>query len=225
MPKIYLSPAAHEHDRKCAYSASCSENTHANLYIDQLTPYLDACGIQWKRAPKTNTGAKNADTIRESNAYKPDIHYVAHTNAFDGTVKGSRLGVYWPDAKSRQWGQTVIDWRKKIYPYPAKITDGSKLAEVNSTTAVALYEELIFHDNAEDAKWFHEHLRQLAEYTCRAFCQLFGIPFVDPYESKPEPDKTVLYKVQVGAFANKANADKLAAELKAKGYQAYVKSE
>ena len=34
-----------------------------------------------------------------------------------------------------------------------------------------------------------------------------------------------LYRVQVGAFANRANADKLCNELKAKGYSAFVKSE
>lgn len=34
-----------------------------------------------------------------------------------------------------------------------------------------------------------------------------------------------LYKVQVGAFANKANADRLCNELKAKGYSAFVKTE
>jgi N-acetylmuramoyl-L-alanine amidase len=34
-----------------------------------------------------------------------------------------------------------------------------------------------------------------------------------------------LYKVQVGAFANKSNADRLCNELKAKGYSAFVKAE
>lgn len=34
-----------------------------------------------------------------------------------------------------------------------------------------------------------------------------------------------LYRVQVGAFANKANADKLVKELKSKGYPAFVKTE
>ena len=37
--------------------------------------------------------------------------------------------------------------------------------------------------------------------------------------------KNRLYKVQVGAFANKANADKLCNELKSKGYSAFVKTE
>lgn len=34
-----------------------------------------------------------------------------------------------------------------------------------------------------------------------------------------------LYRVQVGAFANKSNAEKLMAELKAKGYSAFIKAE
>ena len=34
-----------------------------------------------------------------------------------------------------------------------------------------------------------------------------------------------LYRVQVGAFANKANADKLCNELKSKGYSAFIKTE
>lgn len=37
--------------------------------------------------------------------------------------------------------------------------------------------------------------------------------------------KNRLYKVQVGAFANKANADRLCNELKSKGYSAFVKTE
>lgn len=34
-----------------------------------------------------------------------------------------------------------------------------------------------------------------------------------------------LYRVQVGAFANRANADKLCNELKSKGYSAFIKTE
>lgn len=34
-----------------------------------------------------------------------------------------------------------------------------------------------------------------------------------------------LYRVQVGAFSNRANADKLVKELKAKGYPAFIKTE
>ena len=36
---------------------------------------------------------------------------------------------------------------------------------------------------------------------------------------------TKLYRVQVGAFSNRSNADKLVAELKSKGYSAFIKTE
>ena len=222
MAKIYLSPAAHEHDRQCAYDAKCSENTHCNQYIDEMIPYLDACGIAWKRSDKANTGDRYDITIAESNAFAPDIHYVAHTNAFNGTVKGSRLHVYWSDAKSREWGQKVLNWRKKIYPYAVSLKDGSGLGEVKKTKAVCLYEELVFHDNLDDAKWLHEHMREMAEYTVRAICDILGVEFVDPYAAKPDEPEETLYRPQVGAFKERANADRLAKELKAKGYSTYI---
>ena len=40
-----------------------------------------------------------------------------------------------------------------------------------------------------------------------------------------EKMNTKLYRVQVGAFSNKSNADNLVKELKAKGYSAFVKTE
>lgn len=38
----------------------------------------------------------------------------------------------------------------------------------------------------------------------------------------PKPVSNVLYRVQVGAFSNKVNAEKLMMELKSKGYQALI---
>ena len=40
--------------------------------------------------------------------------------------------------------------------------------------------------------------------------------------TKKEPEDAVLYRVQLGAFASEGNAQALASELKAKGYQVYI---
>ena len=229
MPKIYLSPAAHANDHACCYSGTCSENTHANLYMDQLEVYLTACGFETKRAPKTNTGAKNADTVKESNAWAPDLHYVAHTNSFNGSVNGSRIYVYKTGA-GKDMAEIILKHRREIYPYLCQVKVGD-FAEITDTNAIAIYEELVFHDNMQDATWFHENMRRMAEYTARAFCEIFGLDFVDPYyiAPAPEPEPTqepaetgTLYRVQVGAFSVRANADNLAADLKGKGYAAFV---
>lgn len=187
VPKVYISPAAHETDHPCAYSVSCGENIHANLYADELTTYLAACGFEWKRADKENRGQRLRLSVAESNEWGADLHYTIHTNASDGTVMGSRPMV-WPTGKGRDWAETILRYRRQIYPYPCAVHERTDLYELNSTTATAVYEELVFHDNEEDATWLHEHMRELAAYTVRAFCEIFHMTFLDPYGEKAEGD-------------------------------------
>lgn len=182
MAKIYLSPAAHEHDRSCVYRASCSENTHANLFLDELVVYLDACGIAYKRHAASDVGEEGMKrAVAESNAWKPDLHYVVHTNAFDGTVKGSRPQVYTGSVKGNQYAQTILQYRKEIYPYPCQIFERTDLYELRATVAPCVYEELVFHDNPDDCAFLHEHMRDLAAAVCKAFCAILGLSFRDPY--------------------------------------------
>ena len=95
MPKGYLSPAYH-YWNPCAV-AGCDETTHNNLYLDVLEPYLAACGIQYKRGPRrTPKSGEDGDAlmlqaVRESDAWGADVHYVSHTNAANGGVRGYRL--------------------------------------------------------------------------------------------------------------------------------------
>ena len=186
--KIYLSPAAHENDRPCAFGGGCTENTHANLYLNELEPYLTACGFEVRRASRTLRGAAALQkAVEESNAFGADLHYVVHTNGADGSVKGSRPMVY-PLGEGKRWAEVLAGWRRKIYPYPVTVRLRDDLYEILQSRAVCIYEELVFHDNAADAVWLHEHMRTLAEYTARAFCEIFGMPFTDPYGATGDVD-------------------------------------
>jgi len=219
MPKVYLSPALHAADNPCAYSTSCSENTHCGAYMDMLIPYLDACGIEWKRSDKANTGAGYTKTIAESNAWKADVHFVKHTNAVSGhNARGSRIFV-WPTGKGRDLAELMLTYRGAFYPAGGRVINNTELTEIRSTSAVCIYDEMVFHDNAEDAAFLHSHMRQFAEADAKALCAYFDIPFKDPYAAK---ESDTLYAVQVGAFKVMENAEKLAAELKSKGYNTYI---
>lgn len=186
--KIYLSPAAHGTDHPCAWGHDCSENTHANLYLDELIPYLDACGFEWRRNPKSNIGSKGVQAaVKESNEWGADLHYVVHTNGSNGKAKGSRPIVY-PTGVGKAWAQVIAKYRKEIYPYPITIKTRTDLYEIIKTKAPCVYEELVFHDNIDDATWLHNNMRQLAEYTARALCEIFNVEFVDPYRTKGDVD-------------------------------------
>ncbi len=162
--------------------------------------------------------------IKESNTWKPDIHYVSHTNAFDSKVKGYRPMIYpHNNADGEKLAEIIIKYRKEIYNEPISLIRTSEWAELRETNALAYYEEHIFHDNYEDAKWFHHNLRAIARQTCKAFCEYFGVTYVEPYEDKPQ----VTYKVrkswedaksQVGAYKILQNAIAKAQETKCNVY-------
>ena len=229
MPKIYLSPAAHGNDNPCSYDSACGENIHCNLYMDELEPYLLACGFAVKRNPKDRTGDRLKEAIAESNAWGADLHYVAHTNAGGGSY--SLLMVY-DQGTAYGYAEKLAARRREIYAGNVKIQIQPQWAELQQTVAPAIYDEMVFHDNVKEITWFHEHLREMAETTAKAICDMFGVAFVDPYakpdepdpEPTPEPDGDVWYRVQVGAFREKANADRLCAELQENGYAAFVKA-
>ena len=190
MAKVYLSPAYHYFNR-CAV-AGCDETTHNNLYLDELEPYLTACGIDWRRGPRrTPRSAEDGNllmqrAVRESDDWGADVHYVSHTNAFDGTVRGYRPMIYPGSTRGRRLAQLLMDQRRQIYDGPVSLTERSDLYELRVPAAASYYEEHVFHDNAQDARWFHENLRAIAGHTARGLCAYFDLPFTDPY-AQPEP--------------------------------------
>lgn len=227
MPKIYLSPAYH-YFNGCAVEG-CDETTHNNLYMDELEPFLKACGIEYKRGtrrvPKSSEDgtALMKKAVAESNEWGADVHYVSHTNAFDGSVQGYRPIIYTGSKNGKKIAECIIAERKKIYGKPIKLTERTDLYELRVPNAVSYYEEHVFHDNLEDATWFHNHLRGIARATCKGLCAYFGIPFVEPEAEKTEGG--TLYRVQVGAFKNRTNAEKMLADLKKAGFDGYIKAD
>jgi N-acetylmuramoyl-L-alanine amidase len=223
MPKIYISPAAHAGVNKCVYNSTCTENIHCNLFADELEPYLKACGIEYRRAGKQNTGdAGMMRSVAESNAWRPDIHYTIHSNAGGGTY--SMVMIYAVGGRAEQYAQVMLKHRKAIYPWATKVVARPDLYELNATTATALYEELTFHDHKECATWLHKNLRPLAEKAARAFCEILGLSFKDPYQTQAPPSGK-LYRVQVGAFAEKRNAEKLLEKIKSAGFDGFIRED
>lgn len=194
MPKVYLSPAYHKWN-PCAVPG-CDETTHNNLYLDELEVFLKANNIEYKRGirrtPKSNEDGTELmqKAVSESNSYKPDIHYVSHTNAANSEAKGYRPMIYpTNNAKGERLAEILIKYRKEIYDEPIRLVRRSDLYELYATNSIAYYEEHVFHDNKDDAVWFHNNMRKIAEQTAKGFCEYFGMEFKNPYEIK-EKEKT-----------------------------------
>lgn len=209
MPKVYLSPAMHRQN-ECCYprpdGKQCYEALENNEYIDILEPVLNRCGIETKRGYR-RTPMNNDDgdkimrqNVAESNAWGADVHYISHTNAANGTVKGYRPIYFTGSAKGKKLAEIMVKYRKQIYPYSAVLNNRTDLYELKNTNAVAFYEEHVFHDNLEDATWFHTHMNEIAESAAKGLCEYFGIPYIAPVAtpSTPVVTTTILRKGSAG---------------------------
>ena len=113
-------------------TARAGENIHCNLYMDELEPYLLACGFAVKRNPKDRTGDRLKEAIAESNAWGADLHYVAHTNAGGGSY--SLLMVY-DQGTAYGYAEKLAARRREIYAGNVKISVQPQWDELRLTAA------------------------------------------------------------------------------------------
>ena len=75
--------------------------------------------------------------------------------------------------------------------------------------------EYAFYSNLDDLKILKNNRSELVEATVKAICQYFGIE----YKKEITTNTNKLYKVCVGAYKNKDNANKILNEAKSKGFK------
>jgi N-acetylmuramoyl-L-alanine amidase len=87
--------------------------------------------------------------------------------------------------------------------------------------------EYAFIDNNEDMVNLINNWKTYAEAVVKVITEELGYKYSPPESvgDNPKPKESVLYRVQVGAFSIRENAEKLAEELKMKGYSPIVKEE
>ena len=162
-------------------------------------------------------------SINESNAWGADLHIPIHTNAMTndgtGTAGGTIVFVYSTDNPNMALATPVYNAVQAVTP--GKTDFGVRaypdLAELNGTNCIAVYIEVDFHDNPPIAKWLIENPQTVGEAIAKGVCNGFGVEYVSP---SPSPDKKdVFYRVQVGAYSDKANAERFLAQVKAAGFK------
>lgn len=204
--KLYISAAAHDNDNPTKCPNKCSENTHCNTYMDIVEVRMKELGVDVKRGYRLLTGElAMKKRVAEANGWGADLYYVAHTNAGGGRYS---MTMCYPDAASKKKAKVFHKYRKCVKSH--KVTTRKDLYEINATDMPCLYDELFFHDNAEDCKWFHNGgMEKMAEETVQALCELLKVTY-------KKPDDGIRYKVIVGAKSFKTEKEANAALKKLK---------
>ena len=202
MAKVYLSPS-NQTDNCYAYG-----NTNEAVQCGKIA---DSCRIALERSGVTvQVGHMPSmqDKCKESNAFGADLHVPIHTNAFDGTVTGTRMFCLNSSGEGMKACEAIFAWLAPITPGTSEnIQVDASLYEVRVPSAPTAYVECEFHDNAITAKWIVEHTVDIGEAIARGICDYFGVTYKEKEQPESAASTDKLYRVQEGAFANRPIAE------------------
>lgn len=225
MTGIYFSPSTQEHNR--GIIPGYIEETEMNLIADIAIPLLKFNGFDVYRNDRTkdHVAAKN-----ESNALwkakKIQVHFALHSNAGGGAGTVSFTS---GSANGRRLAECIYNEVAPLSPSKDRgvLVPTKKYTEVFSTLAPATLIEVAFHDNKEDAEWIRANHQEIAEAICKGLCKYFNVTFKMPQPISADiiAPEGFIYRVQVGAFGHKDNADVLVKKLNDLDMKAYVKLE
>lgn len=178
--KLYLSAAAHEHDNPTKCPVKCGENVHCKAYMDIVEKRMKELGVDVRRGYGEEVGSAAMEhRVADANKWGATLYYVAHTNATgekDAKVHRS-ITMCWGDAASKKKAAVIGKYRKSINTH--RVVTRNDLYEIKNTKMTCLYDELFFHDNPDDCKWFHNGgMEIMAEETVQALCELLDVKYV-----------------------------------------------
>lgn len=210
--KIYISPS-NQDGNKYAYG-NTTEDVQCGKIGKALETALKRCGFETKLEQYLTASQR----VKNSDAWGADMHVPIHTNAFDGQVGGTRIFYY---SAGKDAAQCVFNELAPITPGMSEnVSKNTTWIENKNPKAISVYCECEFHDVPAYAKWIIENTEKIGEAICKGICKYYGKKYVEPKTEKPT--ETTLYKVQVGAFAEKANADLMLKRLAEAGFSGYI---
>ena len=210
--KIYLSPSSQSNN---ACSGGDTEAKHCRSIAIACEKYLKKNGYEVKVAdPSLDVAGRVAD----SNAWGADVHITIHTNAGGGD---GTLVMCFTGCNSNKYVKSVYNVVASVSPGK---DDGIKartdLAEITGTKAMCVYVECEFHDTY--GAWIDKNTDELGKAIAKGICTAEGKPFSDATVITKPSTTTGLYKVQVGAYSEKENAEAMVKQVKSKGFDAFA---
>ena len=210
MKKIFLSPS-NQSGNTYAYG-----DTNEAAVCEKIAAFaekaLKRCGF----AVKTMQWETMQERCKVSDAWGADLHLPIHTNAFDGKVAGTRIMVYEKKGQAYEAAKAIFAQLAPITPGKSEnISAYPQLYELNTPKAPAVYVEVDFHDNKEAAKWLTENPEAVGEALCKGICDHFKVAYVPAQAEK-------IYRVQVGAYTVKENAEAMVEFLKKVGVAGFL---
>jgi len=165
---------------------------------------------------------------RSSFENKKDYDYFVsfHRNAFNNKAHGVETFTYSKSSKKANELATKVQNNLVKLGFINRGTKEANFHVLRETKAPAILIEMGFIDNVEDNKIFDCKRNEIVKAITQAILSQLNIKYIDKKVIVKEVDKNTnvktLYKVQVGAFGIRQNADNLVLELEKLGYKPFI---
>lgn len=219
----------------CGAVGILNESNEARNIVNEAMRLFAMLGVTAYNCTVDNGISKQdvlSKIVAKCNQHDVDYDLSVHLNAGRGDAKGDGqtggVEVYIFSEDMRPEAERVCKEIAALGFRNRGVKIDKKLYVLKNTNAKAMLIECCFVDDADDAKLFDAY--SMAKAIVKGITQKtiyeIDIPTdpaaaADGAETKTG-DGTEFYRVQVGAFKNNANAEKLKAQLIAAGFQAFV---
>jgi hypothetical protein len=170
--KVFLSPS-NQYDNHYAYG-----NTTEAVQCGKIAEACKAALIRNGIDVMLMHDESMQEKCQKSNAFGADLHVPIHTNAFNGSVSGTRMFYYVDGGEGHKACKAIFARLAPVTPGNSEsIRADASLYEVRVPSAPTAYCECEFHDNANTAKWIVENTTLIGETVAHGICDYFGISF------------------------------------------------
>lgn len=223
MTKVALDPG-HGKDPGAVGPTGLKEKDVAFDITTRLGKLLTSNGINIKYTRTADAFVGLSERAVIANRWGADYFVSVHCNAATtSSASGTETYHYAGSAKGKALANCIQTELVNTLKLTNRGIKTANFAVLRETSMPAVLAEVAFISNpAEEKKLADSAFRQkAAEAIARGICKYLGIGFKAPV---PAPTGK-LYKVQVGAFSKRENAEALLQKLKKAGFDGFIKIE
>ena len=180
-------------------------------------------GVEVRMSREKDENDPIGDETKECNAYGPDLAVDIHNNAGGGD--GAEVFYHYGGGKSKNLAENILAEVVKVGQNSrgAKVRKNSQGKDyygfIRETSCPAVIVECAFVDNATDLKILASEGKRktMGEAIAKGVLKTLGVEI--------QSEKASLYRVQVGAYLLKSNAEAMQKKIKAVGFDAFIVKE
>lgn len=221
--KIYISPSNQKANTYATGGTNEKEQCHK--IAKYCVAYLEKAGFDTKCTYNDDMYAR----VKESNAFGADLHVAVHTNATGkhNVTGGTQILLYDLSGERKKVGQAVFNRLAPITPGKSaeRLIAKPDFYEINSAKGITVYCECEFHDTKEGSDFIRKNAKAIGEAIAKGICDYYKVELPeDKKETTTKKTTTTdkIYRVQVGAFKSKKNAQAMQEKLKKAGFDSVI---